>query len=158
VDVGGQRNERKKWKDHFRTVDALIFVAAISEYDQLLFEDNKTNRLLEALNLFSEICKSHWFNDAKVILFLNKWDLFEDKLAKVDLNVCFSECPARMTSNAAVDYITSKFTEKATTQSVHTFVTTATDAQSVQKVFNTVIELIRDDLSAARQNSTTIQQ
>jgi hypothetical protein len=33
-DVGGQRNERKKWIHCFENVTAVIFVAAISEYDQ----------------------------------------------------------------------------------------------------------------------------
>ena len=34
-DVGGQRNERKKWIHCFDSVTAVIFVAAISEYDQV---------------------------------------------------------------------------------------------------------------------------
>jgi len=45
-DVGGQRNERKKWIHCFEGVDAVIFVAAISEYDQKLFEDSTTNRMV----------------------------------------------------------------------------------------------------------------
>lgn len=35
VDVGGQRNERRKWIHCFEGVTAVIFVAAISEYDQV---------------------------------------------------------------------------------------------------------------------------
>ena len=34
-DVGGQRNERKKWIHCFENVTAIIFVGAISEYDQV---------------------------------------------------------------------------------------------------------------------------
>jgi GTPase SAR1 family protein len=45
-DVGGQRNERKKWIHCFEGVTAVIFVAAISEYDQKLFEDATTNRMV----------------------------------------------------------------------------------------------------------------
>lgn len=45
-DVGGQRNERKKWIHCFEGVTAVIFVAAISEYDQKLFEDASTNRMV----------------------------------------------------------------------------------------------------------------
>ena len=45
-DVGGQRNERKKWIHCFENVTAVIFVAAISEYDQKLFEDASTNRMV----------------------------------------------------------------------------------------------------------------
>ena len=41
-DVGGQRSVRRKWIHCFDNVTAIIFFAAISEYDQLLREDNKT--------------------------------------------------------------------------------------------------------------------
>jgi hypothetical protein len=52
IDVGGQRNERKKWIHCFEDVTAIIFIASLSEYDSLLFEDNSTNRMHEALDLF----------------------------------------------------------------------------------------------------------
>lgn len=38
-DVGGQRSERKKWIHCFESVTAIIFLVAISEYDQTLVED-----------------------------------------------------------------------------------------------------------------------
>ncbi len=56
-DVGGQRNERKKWIHCFENVTAVLFVGAISEYDQKLFEDESQNRMVEALSLFEEIVK-----------------------------------------------------------------------------------------------------
>lgn len=52
-DVGGQRNERKKWIHCFEGVTAVIFVAAISEYDQKLFEDASTNRMVLCYFLLS---------------------------------------------------------------------------------------------------------
>ncbi len=36
VDVGGQRNERKKWIHSFQDVTAILFVVATSDYDLLL--------------------------------------------------------------------------------------------------------------------------
>ena len=38
-DVGGQRSERKKWIHCFEGVHCLMFVAALSGYDQCLVED-----------------------------------------------------------------------------------------------------------------------
>lgn len=38
-DVGGQRSERKKWIHCFEKVTALLFLVAISGYDQCLVED-----------------------------------------------------------------------------------------------------------------------
>ena len=42
LDVGGQRSERKKWIHCFQDVTALLFVVAISGYDQVLIEDRDT--------------------------------------------------------------------------------------------------------------------
>ena len=82
-DVGGQRNERKKWIHAFDGVTAVIFVAALNEYDLVLYEDNKTSRIAEAVKLFDEIANSQWFAKTSIILFLNKVDLFITKLWRV---------------------------------------------------------------------------
>jgi len=37
--VGGQRSERKKWIHCFENVTALVFLVSLSEYDQMLYED-----------------------------------------------------------------------------------------------------------------------
>ena len=76
-DVGGQRNERRKWIHAFDNVNAVVFVAAMSEYDQVLFEDETQNRMEEALQLFDQIINSKWFKTTSMILILNKKDLFE---------------------------------------------------------------------------------
>ncbi|KAK9763067.1 guanine nucleotide-binding protein subunit alpha, variant 2 [Basidiobolus ranarum] len=80
LDVGGQRSERKKWIHCFENVTAIVFMVAISEYDQNLIEDDTVNRMQEALTLFDSICNSRWFTKTSVILFLNKIDLFKEKL------------------------------------------------------------------------------
>jgi len=80
VDVAGQRNKRKKWIDHFDGVTAVIFLVAVSEYNQVLWEDANTNRLTESLNVFKEMLNNEFFTDTQFILFLNKKDLFETKI------------------------------------------------------------------------------
>jgi guanine nucleotide-binding protein subunit alpha len=44
-DVGGQRSERKKWIHCFENVTALLFLVAISGYDQCLVEDKDAVRI-----------------------------------------------------------------------------------------------------------------
>ena len=39
TDIGGQRTQRRKWIHCFENVTAVIFVAAINEYDMRLEED-----------------------------------------------------------------------------------------------------------------------
>ncbi|VDO28337.1 unnamed protein product [Brugia timori] len=88
-DVGGQRSERKKWIHCFEDVSAVIYVAAISEYAEVLFEDNTTNRMVESMCLFETICNSRWFFNASIILFLNKKDLFIEKLKSKSIRIAF---------------------------------------------------------------------
>ena len=79
-DVGGQRDERRKWIQCFNDVTAIIFVAASSSYNMVLREDNTQNRLREALDLFRSIWNNRWLRTISVILFLNKQDLLEEKI------------------------------------------------------------------------------
>ena len=66
-DVGGQRSERKKWIHCFENVTALVFLVALSEYDQMLYEDESVNRMQEALTLFDSICNSRWFVKTSIV-------------------------------------------------------------------------------------------
>ncbi|KAJ3350593.1 guanine nucleotide-binding protein subunit alpha [Entophlyctis luteolus] len=79
-DVGGQRSERKKWAAYFDDISAIIYVVAINSYDQLCFEDNTTNRMVESMNLFASICNHPMFKKTAMIIFMNKIDLFQAKL------------------------------------------------------------------------------
>mmetsp|Transcript_7251 Transcript_7251/g.9182 ORF Transcript_7251/g.9182 Transcript_7251/m.9182 type:complete len:394 (+) Transcript_7251:264-1445(+) len=79
IDVGGQRSERRKWMGLFGGVTGLIFVAALSEYDQVLFEHSGTNRLVESLKLWETNANRPDFKDSALLLFLNKFDLFQQK-------------------------------------------------------------------------------
>mmetsp|Transcript_5629 Transcript_5629/g.7341 ORF Transcript_5629/g.7341 Transcript_5629/m.7341 type:complete len:380 (-) Transcript_5629:1101-2240(-) len=81
-DVGGQRSFRHKWMHHFNNVTAVIFVAGISEYNQNLVEDSGMNRQDESIQLFRKQLESPHFKNIPIILFLNKKDLFREKLAK----------------------------------------------------------------------------
>lgn len=86
-DVGGQRTERRKWLFYFDGVTTVLFVAAISEYNQVLFEDPTINRQTEAVELFSKQLQSQAFQTTPFILFLNKKDLFREKLIEVPFRV-----------------------------------------------------------------------
>lgn len=69
----------------------LLFLVAIQEFDQTLYEDESVNRLQESLTLFQSVSNSKWFANSSIILFLNKIDLFA---AKLDSGVQLSDhCP-----------------------------------------------------------------
>jgi len=151
-DVGGQRNERKKWIHCFEGVTAVIFVAAISEYDQLLYEDDKTNRMVEALQLFDEICNSRWFRDTSMILFLNKRDLFAEKISRVPLAKYFPEYAGGDNFQKASDFMQEQFESKNRNKDkrIYSHVTCATDTGNIRAVFDAVKDIvIKKSLQAA---------
>lgn len=152
VDVGGQRSERKKWVHCFQDVTGIIFVVAINEYDLKLYEDENVNRMHEAIQLFDEICNSQWFQSSSMILFLNKKDLFEQKISKIDLNVCFSEYKDGKDFKAATKFLEEKFKSlnKQEEKTVYVHFTCATDTENIRFVFNVAKDIIlNNNLSSA---------
>lgn len=95
-DVGGQREERRKWIQCFNDVTAIIFVTACDSFNMMLLEDEGENRLRESLELFKNIWNNRyndtmtfdrnkfflfrWLRTISVILFLNKQDLLAEKI------------------------------------------------------------------------------
>jgi len=141
IDVGGQRSERKKWIHCFEGVTAVIYVTSLSEYDQTLFEDNKTNRMEESLKLFTEICNSIWFKNSYMILFFNKMDIFKEKIQKEDpKNYCFPDYTGGKNETAAFEYIKKQFLSKNLdpSKTIFTKQTCAIDKENIDFVFNAI--------------------
>ena len=92
VDVGGAKNERRKWMHHFENVRGVIYVASLSSFDELMFEDESQNAMVDQIQLFDNVCNNKhyvpWFKKSAMVLLLNKTDLFSDKIKKVPITVC----------------------------------------------------------------------
>lgn len=144
-DVGGQRSERKKWIHCFEGVTAIIFCVALSGYDLVLAEDEEMNRMLESMRLFDSICNNKWFVDTSIILFLNKKDLFEQKIRYSPLSACFPEYTGSNTYEEAAAYIQMKFEDlnlRKDQKEIYTHFTCATDTNNIQFVFDAVTDVI----------------
>ena len=147
VDVGGQRAHRRKWIHCFEGVAAMIFCVALSGYDLTLAEDGKTNRMQESLQLFKAMYTSKWFVNTSIILLLNKRDIFEEKIQRWPLTICFPEYDGPSTYSATTMYIRIKFEEvkeKKTyndPKSIYTHITCATDTPGIEAVFDTVSDI-----------------
>ncbi|KAF5400399.1 GTP binding protein alpha subunit Gi [Paragonimus heterotremus] len=145
VDVGGQRSERKKWIHCFEGVTAVIFVSALSEYDMGLAEEQSINRMAESMKLFDSICNNSWFRDTSMLLFLNKRDLFKEKIGHSPLSICFPEYRGANTYEEAGFYIQHKFealNRHEATKEIYTHFTCATDTSNMQFVFESVTDVI----------------
>ncbi|XP_071551105.1 guanine nucleotide-binding protein G(i) subunit alpha isoform X2 [Panulirus ornatus] len=144
-DVGGQRSERKKWIHCFEGVTAIIFVVALSGYDLVLAEDEEMNRMIESMKLFDSICNNKWFVETSIILFLNKKDLFEEKITKSPLTICFPEYQGSNTFEESANYIRMKFenlNKRKDQKEIYTHFTCATDTNNIQFVFDAVTDVI----------------
>jgi len=130
-------------------VTAVIFVSALSEYDLVLAEDDTVNRMLESLQLFKSICNNRFFRQAGMILFLNKKDLFAEKLRFSPITVCFPEYTGLNTYEPSLHYIQEQFEKMDVREKLngherelYTHVTCATDTETMQFVFDAISDMI----------------
>eukprot|EP01083_Nonionella_stella_P178615 631427_1 len=143
-DVGGQRAERRKWIHCFEHVSAVIYVASLSGYNEFMYEDETQNVMQDSLNLFEKTCNNEWFNNTSMILFLNKSDLFVDKIKTVPLACCFPDYQGKDTYDGALREIKKQFKARnhQKDRQVYIHITCAVDDKNVTSVFNDVQHLL----------------
>lgn len=145
VDVGGQRSERRKWIHCFENVTSIIFLVALSEYDQVLFESVKENRMEESKALFRTIITYPWFRSSSIILFLNKTDLLEEKIESSHLVDYFPDYDGpKCDGKAAREFILKMFVDlnPDTDKIIYSHFTCATDTENIRFVFAAVKDTI----------------
>lgn len=145
VDVGGQRSERRKWIHCFENVTSIIFLVALSEYDQILFESDNENRMEESKALFRTIITYPWFQHSSVILFLNKKDLLEEKIIYSHIVDYFPEYDGpQRDAIAAREFILRMFVDlnPDSDKIIYSHFTCATDTENIRFVFAAVKDTI----------------
>jgi len=142
IDVGGQKNEQRKWLHCFENVSAVIYLVALDEFDMTLEEDNTTNRFTASLKLFMETTGLPWFNQNLCLLFLNKKDLFEEKIKTYPLNGHFPEVPKNATLEDCLDFMKRKYEDSFQGSTIQTFTTCAVDKENCKRVFESIKESV----------------
>jgi len=147
VDVGGQRIERQKWIHCLDNIQVIIFMVSMSEYDLLCEENNSENKMNESLALFKLILLNEWFELCSHILFLNKKDIFKEKIMNSSSNLIdyFPEYngPAQDVK-AAKKFILQKFISQNQDEekAIYYHYTCATDTVNIRYVFAVVEDTI----------------
>ncbi|KAJ7603240.1 guanine nucleotide binding protein, alpha subunit [Mycena polygramma] len=121
------------WIHCFENVTALVFLVSLSE-----------NRMQEALTLFDSICNSRWFVKTSIILFLNKIDLFAEKLAE-EPGDYFPDYQGGDNYDAACDYLLHRFVslnQSAATKQIYAHYTCATDTQQIKFVLSAIQDIL----------------
>ncbi|KAK9708997.1 G-protein alpha subunit [Popillia japonica] len=139
VDVGGQRSQRQKWFQCFGSITSILFLVSSSEFDQVLLEDRKTNRLEESKNIFDTIINNQIFNSVSIILFLNKYDLLVKKVAnpETDIRWYFPQFAGNSHSIHDVqEFILAMFTgvKREPKKNLYHHFTTAVDTANIKNV------------------------
>uniref|UniRef100_A0A8C7PY85 Guanine nucleotide-binding protein subunit alpha n=1 Tax=Oncorhynchus mykiss TaxID=8022 RepID=A0A8C7PY85_ONCMY len=145
VDVGGQRSERRKWIHCFENVTSIMFLVALSEYDQVLVESDNENRMEESKALFRTIITYPWFQNSSVILFLNKKDLLEEKINYSHLVDYFPEYDGpQRDAQAGREFILKMFVDlnPDSDKIIYSHFTCATDTENIRFVFAAVKDTI----------------
>ncbi|XP_075158037.1 guanine nucleotide-binding protein G(q) subunit alpha-like [Haematobia irritans] len=136
IDVGGQRSERRKWLYAFDQVKVILFLVAISEYDQTLNEENNENRLKESMNVFKTICECDWFAEIAIAVFFNKIDILREKIMYSDLVTFFPEYKGPAHDYlAARDFIEGMFLNETKRKNLYKHFTCATDTKNITVIF-----------------------
>lgn len=152
IDVGGERAEREKWINFLQSrITCVIFLGAIDEYNTNFIEceesEREKNKLLEAIELFGTIQDYSWLEHTTFILFLNKIDIFEEKIKIYNIIDHFSEFPGfpRDAENGK-RFIRRLFLEqnsnKGNNRMVYTHETCATNTEDMRFVFEAVKDTI----------------
>jgi len=166
IDVGGQRSQREKWMQCFESVTSILFLAAGSEFDQVLLEDRQTNRLKEAMTIFDVIVNNRVFSNTSIIVFLNKCDLLEEKIQTTNLSTHFPDfhgndrdpievkqfilnlflglkrAEASEPSPTTTSQSPSKSTTTKQTKPIYSHYTVAIDTENIRLIFNDVKKII----------------
>uniref|UniRef100_A0A915NMR4 Uncharacterized protein n=1 Tax=Meloidogyne floridensis TaxID=298350 RepID=A0A915NMR4_9BILA len=95
------------------------------------------NRMIESLRLFRSVCNSRWFYNTAMILFLNKKDIFEEKIKTTSIQCLFKNYMGSSTYEDQVKYIEEKFVSLNSNpnKTVYIHETCATDTNQVNKLY-----------------------
>lgn len=143
IDVGGQRSERMKWKHCFADVTAVIFLVAISEYDQALLEDASVNRMHESLALFDSVVNRDPFKTTPIMLFFNKTDIFAKKIVRSPINQYFPEYDGGAFVENGQQFFTQLFLrmDRSGLSRIYVHHTNALDTSQIKFVMGTVNDI-----------------
>ncbi|GKV24361.1 hypothetical protein SLEP1_g33981 [Rubroshorea leprosula] len=82
--------ETCKFMEMFEDVDVVLFCVSLIDYDEFSEDSHgvRTNKMLASKQLFESIVMHPTFDSKDFLLILNKFDLLEEKIARVSLTKC----------------------------------------------------------------------
>ena len=84
VDVGGPRNDRKRWVHCFQDVSLLFIVVSFDLIDKVLFEDESVDAFQEQAYILKELLGTKWFRETNAVLVGTHADCLSPEIRPVD--------------------------------------------------------------------------
>ncbi|OUM60139.1 hypothetical protein PIROE2DRAFT_14169 [Piromyces sp. E2] len=144
-DFGGSRSQRLKWAAFFDNVDLMIYIFAISAYDQNLLEDPTVNRLKDAEQLFKQLSRNKILWHKNIIIFFNKIDIFKKKLSISPVSKYYPDYNGGNDYAEAATYFAKKFIKLNANKNrtVSTHLTWATDTRHCSTIIKLTIQSLQ---------------
>jgi hypothetical protein len=120
--------------------DAYIYTAALSTYDEKMYENDSENRLKDSIQLFEQLVNGTHLKDKPCFLIFTKKDLFQKKFNNYQMSSEFEDYTGRHYHDA-MKFIESKFMEqvKGDSSLIKIFTINALDHQANEKILNQIL-------------------
>lgn len=130
----------------FDKTHILAYIVSLSDYDEVPFEDETKNSMMDALETFESTVNGEWFNNTEIIVLFNKEDMLKKKMTREDgLKKIFPEYSGGADPEAAKKFIKEKFISKLKNPNrVHTLEGYALSDDSVRKDFEKALSISKD--------------
>ncbi|KAF8906474.1 guanine nucleotide-binding protein alpha-4 subunit [Gymnopilus junonius] len=137
------------WAPYFDDLDAIIFLAPLSGFDEVLVEDPSVNKLEDSILLWKHVVSNPLLKNTQIVLFLNKIDLFR---AKLEAGIRFSEFVVSYGARSndyesTSNYIRKKFgmllkQHSPVPRIYYSHLTSMTDSKSTQHILVNVKDMV----------------
>jgi len=139
IDTREQSFDHRKWFRYFEDVVNIIFLASMDEY-------NDTSRLNESLRIFSELTDIYSIHPC--VLFLNKSDLFEEKIIKEPLDNFFDDISKEDAKSleASCTFIKNLYQQNFRGCKLYIYITCFIDTQTSATARKSIFTVARDSV------------
>ncbi|KAJ3385527.1 guanine nucleotide-binding protein subunit alpha [Lobulomyces angularis] len=143
-DFGGQKHLRNFWAPYFDDKNnSIIFVTAISSFDQKMEEDEENNRFEDSLKLFEILINKDVLQKVEFILFFNKMDLLIEKLKVKKLKDYITDFEGDQNDlKVTKRFFRKKFESVSQKPLKYVHFTSCTDSKLMKKIIKDVLEII----------------
>jgi guanine nucleotide-binding protein subunit alpha len=140
TDVGGQKTSRRRWSQVVENPTAIIYFTSLSDYNVRSF-DGEGTKFQESVDIWKTVVETAAFSHSVLILMLNKYDLFLEKLKKIPFSKAYKKYQGSDEPDEVAKYLKERFLRVVPEDRQNNFmynVCCALDTTQMKTVFNSI--------------------